>query len=86
MGTLFSAQAWRHVYIQYYLQNISELRVGQKPHLLELRRDGFGIRHFLLRDLLGVFSCDVLHAPVQARDGHLYFRSRLFAWTKQSYS
>lgn len=47
-------------------------------HLLELCRDRFGVRDFLLRDLLGVFSHDLVHSPVQPRDGHLYLRICLF--------
>lgn len=55
------------------------LKCGElTAHLLELRRDRFGVRDFLLRDLLSVFAHDLVHAPVQPRDGHLHLRIRLF--------
>lgn len=88
MGTLFSAQACQetksqHKQVQFDKQTGARRRSAAGAHLLELRRDRFGVRHFLLWDLLGVFAHDLIHAPVQTGDGHLYLGSYLFTWEQK---
>lgn len=47
-------------------------------YLLKLSWDGFSVRDLLLRDLFSVFTHDLVHSPVQTRDGHLHLRWHLF--------